>query len=156
MVEVVVPERVEAVAPLGEWTHQPRLLRLVLGDDDNRPPPRRLPRANADRRHDVLAGEIVNRLCRVQPQAVEMELVDPVGRVGDEELTHRSGVGAVEVDRIAPLVGVAIGEVGLRKLAQVIAVGAEVVVDDVEDDADAGGMRGVDKAAEVVRRSVEV
>ena len=43
----------------------------------------------------------------------------------------------------------------LGELAQVAAIGAEVVVDDVEDDAKAEGMGAVHEAAEVVGRAVQ-
>jgi hypothetical protein len=39
-------------------------------------------------------GRVVEDLLRgVEPQAVEVELVDPVARVGEEELAHRPAVG---------------------------------------------------------------
>ena len=49
----------------------------------------------------------MDRLRGVEAQPVEVELVDPVGGVGDEELAHRPGVRPVEIDRLAPLVLVA-------------------------------------------------
>ena len=58
---------------------------------------------SARRRRRCLGG--------VEAQAVEVELVDPVAGVRDEELAHRPGVRAVEVERLAPLVLVAVGEV---------------------------------------------
>ena len=116
----------------------------------------RLARAPADRRQDVLARRIEDLLRRVEAQAVEMKLVDPVAGVGDEELAHRRRVRAVEVDRVAPLVVVAVGEVRGRERAQVVADRAEVVVDDVEDDGDAAARARVDEAAEVVGRAVQV
>ena len=61
--------------------------------------------APADLGEDVRRGSgvVVDVLRGVEPQAVEVELVDPVGGVGDEELADRPGVGAVEVDRLAPV-----------------------------------------------------
>ena len=101
----------------------------------------------ADRRQDVRRRRVEDLLRRVEAQAVEVKLVDPVAGVGDEELAHRPGVGAVEVDRVAPLVLVAVGEVRRRERAQVVADRAEMVVDDVEDDADAERVRAVDERA---------
>jgi hypothetical protein len=115
-----------------------------------------LTHAPADRGDDVLGRAVVDLLRGVEAQAVEVKFVDPVGRVADEELAHRRGVGTVEVDRVAPFVVVAIGEVGRRERSQVIADRSEVVVDDVENHRDAAAVRGVDEAAEVVRAAVEM
>ncbi len=57
--------------------------------------------------------------------------------------------------RLAPFVLVAVGEVVLRELAQVVAVRPEVVVDHVEDHAQADGVGAVDEAAKVVGRAIE-
>ena len=79
--EVVVPQRVEAVAALLDRPDQPRLLQLVLGDDHNPPSAGAGTGAAADVRQDVIAGIVEDLLRRVEPQAVEMELFDPVTRV---------------------------------------------------------------------------
>jgi hypothetical protein len=131
------------------------LLRFVLADDEGRAAFRRFPYAPADGGEDVLLGRVDYLLRRVEPQPVEMELVNPVAGVGDEELTHRSSVRAVEIDRFAPLVLVAVGEVLLGEALQVISVGAEMVVDHVEDHAETERVCAVDEAAEIVRRAVE-
>lgn len=98
-------------------------------------------------------GAIEDDLRRVEPEAVEVVLVDPVARVLDEVLAA-SGL-RLEVDRLAPLVQPAIGEVAIRQLAQVIAARPEVVVDDVEDHAQPERMGPIDERAEVVRSPVE-
>src|SRR5215813_1213970 len=84
-----------------------------------------------------------------------MIFVDPVLRVGEEEVPHRSSMLTVEVDRVSPLVGVAIGEVVLRELFEIVAVRSEMVVDDVENDADPDAVSLIDEAPEVVGRPVE-
>ena len=52
-------------------------------------------------------------------------------------------------------VRVPVGEVVRGELAEVVAVGAEVVVDDVEDDGEAVAVRLVHEAAQVVGLAVE-
>ena len=84
-----------------------------------------------------------------------MELVDPVRRVRDEKLAHRLRAVAVEVHRVAPFVHIAVGEVLGRVVAQHAAIGSQVVVDDVEDHADADRMRAVHEAPQVIRGAVE-
>ena len=48
-----------------------------------------------------------------------------------------SGIRSVEIERVAPIVLVAIGKVIFRKNAQIISFRAEVVVNDIENDAQA-------------------
>ena len=155
VVEVVVPERVQPVAAAIRRTHQLRLLRLVLGDQERRALAARLAHAPRDRRHQMFGRGVVDLLGRVQAQAVEVEFVDPVGGVLDEQLARRAGVVAVEVQRRAPLVRVAIGEVVGREAREIVPVGADVVVDHVEDHAQAQPVRGVDEAAQIVGAAVE-
>ena len=98
----------------------------------------------------------MNVLRRVEPQTVEVKFVNPVARVGQHVVANPGRSLAVEVDGGAP-VGMAVPiEVGVRELREVVAVGTEVIVDDVEDDPDAKGVRAVDEAAKVVRRAVEM
>ena len=56
---------------------------------------------------------------------------------------------------LAPVVLVAIGEIVRRELGQVVAVGPEMVVDDVENDAEAERMGAIDERAKIVGRAVE-
>jgi hypothetical protein len=84
-----------------------------------------------------------------------VELLDPVRGVRRHELTNRRGV-VVEVDRLSPFGRVPRREVSGRVPAEVVAVGSEVVVDDVEDDAETEAMGAIDESAEVVGRAVEM
>ena len=155
VVEVVVPERVESVAAAGGRAGEARLLRLVLGDDDRLAPARRLAHPAGDRCEDVFVGVVEDALRRVEAQAVHVELLDPVARVGDEELADVLGVRPVEVDRLAPLGLAAVREVVFGELAEVVAVRAEVVIDHVEDDGEADTVGLVDEAAQIIRLAVE-
>jgi hypothetical protein len=154
VVEVVVPEGVEAVAACRERSHEADVLRLVFRHQQRRALPRRAAHAAAERGQDVLRGGVVDLLGRVQPEPVKVILLDPVCGVREDELAHRARPLAVEVDRLPPLVRVAIGEVRIGELLEVVAVGAQVVVHDVEDDAEAQRVRPVDKSSEVVGLAV--
>src|SRR5215468_6381745 len=85
-----------------------------------------------------------------------MEFLDPVAGVGDEKLANKVGAGPVEVDGLAPLVFVTSGEVVVRELLEIVAVGTEVVVNDVENHAETDGMRPINESAEVVGSSIEM
>ena len=98
----------------------------------------------------MIVRSIENCLRRVEPQPVEMVLVDPVAGIGDEELAHWARIGTVEIDRLAPVVVVAVSEISRGEQVEIVSVRAEMVVDDVEDDGDPEGMGTVDEAAEIV------
>src|SRR5271163_5074271 len=102
VMEVVVPQRIEAVSAPLHWARELGVLRLVLSDNkgDSAAPCRtHLPGNSGD---DMIVRSIENCLRRVEPQSVEMILVDPVARIGDEELARRSGIRTVEVYRLTP------------------------------------------------------
>jgi hypothetical protein len=101
----------------------------------------------------VLTRRILDVLRRVEPKTVEMIFLDPVGRVLDEEIPHR--VRTFEVDRLAPVVLVLVGEIVGRVLRDVVPVGSEVIVDDVEDDGDTGRVRAIDECTQILWRSVQ-
>ena len=84
-----------------------------------------------------------------------MILANPVLDVGEDELARGLCARTVEVQRLAPIVSVAVGEVLGREARQIVAVRPEVVVDRVEDDSQATRVRGVDEGAHLVRPAVE-
>ena len=109
--EIVVPERVETVPALIERADQSRLLRLVLGTQDNRAGAGAGARRPSDFREDVRARVVENLLGGVEPQAIEVKFLDPVARVRDKQLADRPRIGAVEIDCVAPFVLVPAAEI---------------------------------------------
>ena len=155
VMEVVVPQGVEPVTAVLGRARQLGVLRLVLSDDKGASAaPRRshLPRDGGD---NMIFRSIENCLRRVEPQPVEMILVDPIARIGDEEFARRPGIGTVEIDGLTPFVVVAIGEISRGEQFEIVSVRAEMVVDDVEDDGDPESMGAVDEAAKIHRSAVE-
>ena len=104
MMPVVVPKRVEIVAALAARFDQLRFLRLVFRDEQDRSIAGGLAGCAADRTDDVFLRFIVNALGRVESKPVEMKFLDPISPVGDKEFADRTGVAAVEIDRVAPFV----------------------------------------------------
>ena len=140
VVEVVGPRRVATPAADGAVPHHPRVVQPALGDHD-----RILARtvdAPRDRGHDVLGARVEDRVDRVESQAVDAEVADPAGRALQHPFAHRVAVGVVVVDRLSPGRRVLIGEVRAERLERLRPRGADVVVDDVEDDGQAGLVRG--------------
>ena len=72
-------------------------------------------------------------------------------------MNSRTAAGVVvEVDRVAPFVLVAGGEIRPGELREVVAVRTEMVVDDVQNHAQAEVMRAIDEPTQVVRGAVQM
>ena len=98
--------------------------------------------------------EVEHRRDGVDPQPVDVELLQPVDRVGDEEVAH---LEPAEVEHVGAPVGlVATARVGVLVERQPVepgereGVAREVPRHPVEDDADAGLVQPVDEVLEVV------
>src|SRR5206468_4958202 len=90
---------------------------------------------------------------RVQTEAVDMELTDPHAPVLGYVAARPLAAGAVEVHRRTPRRRVAIGEVR-TVLGQVVPLGAEVVVHDVEEDRQTARVARVHETPQAARSPV--
>ncbi|CAJ5431243.1 Uncharacterised protein [Burkholderia pseudomallei] len=144
VVEIVVPLRVEAAA--GE---QARGVAFVFEHEMH---VARVARVGAHAAGE--AGEprvVADRVRGVDPQSVEPVFVEPVQRVLEKE---RARLRAREIDGRPPCgIAVAAEERG-RVAGQQVAVGAEVVVDDVEQHLKPEPVRGIDERLQRVGRPV--
>src|SRR4029077_2862604 len=61
---------------------------------------------------------------------------------------------AIKIDCFAPVRLVICSEVTFGELPQVIAVGADVVVDHIQQDGDSATMRRIDECTEIIRSPV--
>ena len=101
--------------------------------------------------------EIQHRRHRVDAQAVDVELLDPVERVAEQERAHL--VAAVVEDERAPVLVLALARIGVLvergavEAREAVLVLRKVARHPVEDHADAGLMAGVDEVLEVLRRA---
>src|ERR671925_230651 len=102
--KIVVPQRIAIVTILLRRPHDPSVLRFILRTDDDRAAPRGAARFAGDAGDDVFGRRVENLLRRIEPQAVEMKLVDPVGGVRYEELTNSLRGGSVEINWLPPFV----------------------------------------------------
>jgi hypothetical protein len=152
IVDVVVPlGLVEPRPPVGIARQQRGAIVVILQDEVDGT----IAEMAGDRAGDldqyVLIALVADRLHGVEPQAVEMILFEPVERVVDEEVAHRT---AGEVDADAPWRVMALGEEVRRGRPEIVPLGAEVIVDDVEEHHQPARMRGRDQGLELVRRTV--
>ena len=92
-----------------------------------------LPRRAPDRSHDVFLRFVMNALSRIESKTVEMKFLDPVASIGDEEFADWSAIFPIEINRIAPFVFALAIDVIVRVNAEIISVGSEVIVNDVEE-----------------------
>src|SRR5947209_17444703 len=155
MMPVVVPKRIEILAPFTSGPDQFQFLRLIFRHQQNRSFARRFARGPSDRADDVFLRFIVNALGSVEPKPVEMEFFDPITAVADEEFADRPGARAVKINRVAPLGGSFAVDVVVRENPEIISVRSEVVVNDVKDDREAEGVRAIDEKPQVIRRTIQ-
>src|SRR5207248_8333067 len=132
-----------------------RLLPFVLADDEGYAALGGLAHLADDGGQDMIFRSVEDLLCRVETQPVEMVFVDPVASIGEEKFAHRTGVIAIEIDRLTPFVIVAVGEISCRERVEVVTVRTEMVVDDVKDDSDAERVRPIDKVTKLIRLAIE-
>ena len=104
VVKVVIPQCIHFIAALVRGTNEFHVLWFVLADDVNRSAFCSRARLSRNRSHNVVLARIKNLLCRIQPQAIEMKLVDPVTGVRGKKLPHRPAVLTIKVNGFAPFV----------------------------------------------------
>jgi hypothetical protein len=142
VVAVIVPLRVEAAA------QQPGGVAVVLQHQVHVAPRYRASCARArPRAISVSQSCSADRVRGVHAQAVEAVFLQPVARIAGEKICALRDLR--EVDGAAPGGGLAVLEEAGRVVVQVVAVGAEVVVDHVEQHHQAQAVGGVDEALEM-------
>ena len=92
----------------------------------------------------------------IEPQAVQVILLDPMAHVGQHKLPYGFTAVTVVVDGVAPVGHVPVVEVLIREFPHVIAVRPKMVVDDVENHAQPGRMGTIDETTKPVARAVTV
>src|SRR2546421_10237028 len=97
MMKIIVPERIYSIAPLLDGPGQSRFLSFVLGHDIDPAFSRGCPRFLGDYSDNMLRRCVKNLLRGIQPQSIQMELLDPISRISRKEFSHRAAVIAVKI-----------------------------------------------------------
>src|SRR5690242_15887585 len=84
-----------------------------------------------------------------------MELAHPIARVRDEEIAHALSRLIVKIDRVTPVVTVTAAEVIRAERFEKAADGAAMVVDHIEDHAQAETVSCIDESSHVIGRSIK-
>ena len=151
--EVVGPDPVDSpAAALGRF-HQRHEVPVIFCEDRDRPPGRG-PGRRRDLGDDVRMAVVHERMRRVEPQAVEPILSNPVNGVVDDQAADHRRARTIEVDGAAPRRVMPFVDVFRQELRQVRALRPEVVVDDIEDDAQPETVRRVDELPQIVGMAV--
>ena len=86
----------------------------------------------------VLYQEINAFIESIEPETIEMKFIDPIAPIGNKKFTDLLGIGPVKVNRFTPVVLLVTGgEKMVGKNADVISIRPEMVVNDVENNAEA-------------------
>src|SRR4029077_20957080 len=110
----------------------------------------------AARPHDIFLRVVMNALGRIEPKTVEMKFLDPVPSIGNEELADWSAILPIEIDRIAPFVFALAIDVIVGVNTEIISVGSEVIVNNIENDPESERVGTVDKCPQIVRCSIKM
>src|SRR5439155_16009644 len=118
---------------------------FVLQDKVNVPVGRRRTYPLRKLLEQVLWAVVENCVDCIEPQAVEVKLLDPIKRVMDNKLAHWAAIEPVEIDRGTPRRSVALCKSLRRDGVDIGTFGAEVVVHDVEQHHKAAAVGGLDE-----------
>ena len=153
--KIVIPDTVEIVAAFAARPNQFHFLSFILRHQNDGTLTCGMAGGSADRADNVLVRFVEDAFRRVEAKAIEVKLFDPVAPVGDEKFANRPRVRSVEIDRIAPIVCVPTPQIIVGVDAEIISVGAEVVVNDIENYSQTHRVRAVDEIAQIIRRPVQ-
>src|SRR3954470_5793845 len=137
VMKIVVPHPIQIVTAFTQWPCHFGLLQIVFGDEENGTRPGSLAGGAPHFGDDVFFGFIANGVRSVEPKAIEMKFLDPITPIGHEKFAHWFGVFPVEIDHIAPFMSFAADQIIVGKNSEIISVGSEVVINDVENNTDA-------------------
>src|ERR1700730_655425 len=154
VVEIIIPLRVVTRAATACPLQVAGLIAVVFEDQMNFAIGDAAPDGVTDFADDIGLALVENRVDGIEAQPVEMELLQPIERIVYEKIAYRSVVRPGEIDRGAPRRLVAAGEEIWSDRRQIITLGTEVVVDDVEKDCEAAGVTRLDEVLQVVRPTV--
>src|SRR6185503_10047857 len=129
------------------------ILGFVLGHDVEPAWCARFAAAPRELVDEVLGRAVDDRVGGIEAKPVEVVVEEPVENVRAHELTHGRRIRPIEVEAAAPVTVVA-REVGVAELVQHAADWSDVVVDDVDDYGEAGGVCRIDESPGIVRRTV--
>ena len=144
--EVVVPLGGQAVAAALPRGDQPWVVEIRLGNQRQRPAQGRAQDPGLDREvlEDVDGTIVLQRVHRVQPKPVHVEVAEPHRRVVEDVAPHLVVALGVKVDRRTPGIRPALDQVGAEP-RQVVPKRSQVVVDNVLDDRETALVAGVDE-----------
>src|SRR5437763_3269401 len=103
---------------------------------------------------DIGVSIVDDRMHRVQPEPIELVLLEPVERVVNEEIAHWPTLRAIEVDRRPPRRVMTFRKESRRVEVQIVSARSEVIVDDVQEHHELPLMGLVDETLEVVRCTI--
>src|SRR5579863_9313193 len=154
VMRVIVPLRIERTGTVG-WSQEAGLVGAVLQHQMNMAASAcELARGCGDLGQDMVLAVVADRMHGVEAQAVQLILFEPVECVVDEEVAYRAAALTVEVDGGTPRGVMAVGEELRRIEAEIVALGPEMVVDNVQHHRDATSMRRRDQRLQFVRSAI--
>src|SRR5258705_1530110 len=98
---------------------------------------------------------VENRMHRVEPERIDVAINDPVKRVLNKIIAHLVAPRTIEIERRSPRRLVPVGEIR-PELGKIIALRAEMIVNDVQNYRQAATMAGIDEQFQICWTAVGI
>src|SRR5437868_2064581 len=101
-----------------------------------------------------MQGALIDNLVRcVETESVEVKFGDPVERIVHQVAPNLVALGSIQIPAVSPRRTMPVREVG-PELRQVVPLGAEMIVDHVENGCETHPMAGIHQALESIGTAI--
>src|SRR5215469_5528353 len=154
MMQIVVPLCGAADNSAFRSSQIPRLIAVVLKDEMDVAIGNTVPDGLDDFADYVGLAVVKNRMSSIETQPVEMKLLEPIERVLNKKVAYFAALRSVEIDCSAPWRLVALAEEIRSDRRQIIALGAKMIIDDIEKYRQTPRVARLDKSLQRVRQTI--
>src|SRR5579872_875135 len=157
VMKVVAPLRVNAIPSLRGRVQYANIIQIAFGDQMDLPaePLRQIAGGALQLGEKMPRPEIEDPVNRIEPQSVEMIVLQPVQSVFDEKSPDLIAACTVKVERLSPGSAVTIGKVRPVSI-KVVAFRAEMVVDHVQRNCQSARVSRIHKLVQRLRTAVSI
>jgi hypothetical protein len=155
--KIIAPLRGQSVAALLSRQQDLRVVQVALRDQPKLAAELFTRKADLilEFRQKVISAKIEYAVNRVEPQNINMVILEPEEGVFDEEPADMLALRPIEIDSLPPRCSISVSEIR-PELGQIITFRAEVVVHDIERHREAMSVRGIHEPLKGARPSVTV
>ena len=157
MVQIIAPLRLECAASVAFFVQYAGVIQVALCNDVNlalRAPGHALD-AFMEFRQKMMRARVKHSVNRIQPQRIDVITTQPENGVLNKKAAHVIAFGAIKIYGLPPWSAVVIRKIW-RKLTQIISLGSQMVIDNVQRHSQTVLMRGVHQSMETFRAAITI